>query len=277
MFRGNERNEDKSKEQKENDETNDEKTNFFSENVELIGKNIKQKYYKVLFPEISLKKVIVWISFAQVLIFILCCLLSENLEAPNVQVLMFFGATYGPAIRQGELWRLVLPIFLHANWWHLIINTLCILNLGLTIENKYKTANFLLIYFGSGIIGNILTTICNPCLLAVGASTSGFGLIGCSIIEIFLAWEHLNARAKRHYSVNISVFLLFFLFVSFSPTVDIFGHIGGFICGAFLSCHFNRFLGYDIFQKSLYYGFGSLCGLISIYLPFRLFVADLPC
>lgn len=278
MIRKNEKNEGVSKgEHKENYETNEESKGFLSENIELLGKNIKKKDFKVFFPEISLSKIIVWISFIQVLIYILCCLLSENLVAPSVQVLMFFGATYGPSIRHGELWRLVLPIFLHANWWHLIINTLCILNLGLTIENKYRKNRFMFIYFGSGIIGNMLTTICNPCLLAVGASTSGFGLIGCSIIEIFLAWEHLNEKAKRHYSLNISLFLLFFLFVSFSPTVDMFGHLGGFICGAFLSCHFNKFLGYDLFQKALYYGLGYLCALICIYLPIRLFIIGIPC
>lgn len=262
---------------KEDDETNEENKKSVTENVQLLSRGIKQKYYNVLFPEISLNKIIVWISFAQMLVFVLSCLLSENLVAPNIQVLMFLGATYGPSIRYGEIWRLVLPIFLHASWWHLIINTLCILNLGLTIENKYKTKKFLLIYFCSGILGNILTTICNPCLLAVGASTSGFGLIGCSIIEIFLAWEHLNEKARTHYSFNIFLFLLFFLFISYSPTVDIFGHIGGFICGAFLSCHFNRFLGYDVFKNALYYGLGCIAGLICIYLPIRLFITDIPC
>ncbi|CRH03744.1 rhomboid protease ROM3, putative [Plasmodium relictum] len=259
------------------DTENEENLDFLSENIELIGKNIKNKYYNILFPDISLKKIIVWISFFQVIIYILSCLLSENLETPNVQVLMFLGATYGPSIKHGELWRLLFPIFLHANWWHLIINILCILNLGLIIESKYKRSRFLLIYFLSGIIGNILTTICNPCQLAVGASTSGFGLIGCSILEIFLAWGNLTKKAKNYYIFNISIFLIFFLFVSFSPTVDFFGHIGGFLCGAFLACHYNKFIGYNFFQESLYYSFASICALIIFYLPIRLFVINMPC
>ncbi|ETW37000.1 hypothetical protein PFTANZ_02299 [Plasmodium falciparum Tanzania (2000708)] len=147
---------------------------------------------------------------------------------------------------EGQYWRLVLPIFLHANLWHLIINILCILNLGLIIESKYKKSKFLLIYFLSGATGNILTTICNPCQLAVGASTSGFGLIGCSIFEIFLAWKNLTRKAKNYYILNIFLFLLFFMFVSFSPSVDLFGHIGGFLCGAFLCCHYNKFIGYNM-------------------------------
>lgn len=267
---------------KKNDDDNkydeqEQNWNFIPENIELLGKSVKDKYTDILFPDISLNKSIVWITFIQILVYIITCLLSENLEVPNVQVLMFFGATYGPSIKQGEIWRFILPIFLHANWWHLIINTLCILNLGLLIENKYKTSRFLLIYFLSGIIGNILTTICNPCLLAVGASTSGFGLIGCSILEIFLAWAHLNKKAKSFYVLNISMFLIFFFLVSFSPTVDFFGHIGGFFCGAFLACHFNKFIGYNLFQNALYYGFGTICSLIILYLPIRIFVLDMPC
>ncbi|KAI4839950.1 rhomboid protease ROM3 [Plasmodium brasilianum] len=228
---------------------NEEIAHLSPETIELIDSNSKNKFYDILFPEISLNKIIVWISFFQIIIYIISCLLSENLALPNVQILMFLGATYGPSIKQGELWRLVFPIFLHANWWHLIINIICILNLGLVIESKYKSSKFLLIYFLSGLTGNVLTTICNPCQLAVGASTSGFGLIGCSILEIFLAWKNLSKKAKKYYIFNICVFLIFFLFVSFSPTVDFFGHIGGFLCGAFLACHFNKFVGYDLYRQ----------------------------
>ncbi|KOB60980.1 hypothetical protein PFHG_02764 [Plasmodium falciparum HB3] len=201
-----------------------------SENIKLLEKQTKNKYVDILFPGIELNKIIVWISFFQIIIYILSCLLSENLSTPNVHILILLGATYGPLIKEGQYWRLVLPIFLHANLWHLIINILCILNLGLIIETT----------------GNILTTICNPCQLAVGASTSGFGLIGCSIFEIFLAWKNLTRKAKNYYILNIFLFLLFFMFVSFSPSVDLFGHIGGFLCGAFLCCHYNKFIGYNM-------------------------------
>ncbi|GAB65115.1 rhomboid protease [Plasmodium cynomolgi strain B] len=249
-----------------------------SENVPLMEGSPKGgTFYDMLFPDMSPRRIIVWISFAQIIIYILSCLLSENLTAPSVQALMFLGATYGPAIKQGEIWRLLFPIFLHANWWHLIINIMCMLNLGLVIESKYKKGNFFFLYFLSGVVGNILTTICNPCQLAVGASTSGFGLIGFSILEIFLAWANLSRRAKNYYIFNVSVFVLFFLFVSFSPTVDFFGHIGGFLCGAFLACHYNKAMGYDFFQTSLYYSFACICALIVLYLPVRLYVTDMPC
>ncbi|EUT87355.1 hypothetical protein PFAG_02177 [Plasmodium falciparum Santa Lucia] len=248
-----------------------------SENIKLLEKQTKNKYVDILFPGIELNKIIVWISFFQIIIYILSCLLSENLSTPNVHILILLGATYGPLIKEGQYWRLVLPIFLHANLWHLIINILCILNLGLIIESKYKKSKFLLIYFLSGATGNILTTICNPCQLAVGASTSGFGLIGCSIFEIFLAWKNLTRKAKNYYILNIFLFLLFFMFVSFSPSVDLFGHIGGFLCGAFLCCHYNKFIGYNIFQKFLYYSFFFICSLIIIYLPVRLYIINMPC
>ncbi|GAW79626.1 rhomboid protease ROM3 [Plasmodium gonderi] len=256
---------------------NENDVNEVNENIPLVGRNKKDTFYDMLMPDISLNKIIVWISLAQVIIYILSCLLSENLLAPNVEILMFLGATYGPSIKQGELWRLLFPIFLHANWWHLIINIICILNLGLVIEGKYKRGKFSLLYIMSGFIGNTLTTICNPCQLAVGASTSGFGLIGCSILEIFLAWNNLSRKAKKYYIFNVFIFLLFFLFLSFSPTVDFFGHIGGFLCGAFFACHYNKFIGYDFFQKSLYYSFSSICVIIVLYLPIRLFVTDMPC
>ncbi|SBS82262.1 rhomboid protease ROM3 (ROM3) [Plasmodium ovale curtisi] len=78
---------------------NEENSGLSSETSELIEKGTKGKYYDTLFPDISLNRVIVWISFFQIIIYILSCLLSENLTVPNVRVLMFLGATYGPSIK----------------------------------------------------------------------------------------------------------------------------------------------------------------------------------
>ncbi|WBY56245.1 rhomboid protease ROM3 [Plasmodium yoelii yoelii] len=90
---------------------NDENSNLLPGTTELIEKNAQNKFYDVLFPQISLNRIIVWISFFQIIIYILSCLLSENLTVPNVDVLMFLGATYGPSVKYPSFTYFIIIIF----------------------------------------------------------------------------------------------------------------------------------------------------------------------
>lgn len=56
-------------------------------------------------------RIIVWISFFQIIIYILSCLLSENLTVPNVDVLIFLGATYGPSVKYLPFTYFIITIF----------------------------------------------------------------------------------------------------------------------------------------------------------------------
>jgi GlpG protein len=52
-----------------------------------------------------------------------------------------------PEIRQGQLWRLVTPIFIHFNWWHILFNLWNLYSLGGVFEitrGKWKLALFVL-------------------------------------------------------------------------------------------------------------------------------------
>lgn len=58
--------------------------------------------------------------------------------------LLYFSTdrTLGP-ILQGEVWRLVTPIFMHADWLHLLFNMLWTLQFGMQIEYRKGSAKFL--------------------------------------------------------------------------------------------------------------------------------------
>src|ERR1017187_6529564 len=48
----------------------------------------------------------------------------------NTAVLLNFGASFGPYLRRGEYWRLVMPIFLHGGWLHILGNSYALYILG---------------------------------------------------------------------------------------------------------------------------------------------------
>ena len=57
------------------------------------------------------------------------------------------------AIRAGEYWRLLTPVFLHGSAIHLLVNSLSLHNLGPTSEQLWGRKRFLAVYLASGESG----------------------------------------------------------------------------------------------------------------------------
>src|SRR3954469_19003511 len=56
-----------------------------------------------------------------------------------------------------EYYRLISSGFLHSGWWHLFLNMVSLFLFGAQIELYYGAGNFLLIYFGAIVGGNLLS------------------------------------------------------------------------------------------------------------------------
>jgi membrane associated rhomboid family serine protease len=80
-----------------------------------------------------------------------------------------------------QIWRLFTSLFLHASASHLFFNMLGLYFFGKILEEEVKPKRFLLIYFLSGIAGNLVYgfTSANP---VVGASGCVFGLMGFAML-----------------------------------------------------------------------------------------------
>merc|ERR1711957_438106 len=86
-----------------------------------------------------------------------------------------------------------------------------------------------------GFLGNLLSVMSDPMKLAVGASTSGFGLLGVWAAEVLLTWNLLGENRPR------VLFWVAFMIMScvamstISPNVDFIGHFGGAFAGFLLA------------------------------------------
>ena len=65
------------------------------------------------------------------------------------------GALSGPAVADGEYWRLLTSGFLHAGLFHLMFNMLSLWVLGSLLEPAVGRARFALIYFVSLLCGSL--------------------------------------------------------------------------------------------------------------------------
>ena len=86
------------------------------------------------------------------------------------------GAIYGPAVADGEWWRLVTGGFLHAGLIHLAFNMYLLWMLGGALE-RYAGAGFLAIYFTALLWGSAGALLLSPDSRTVGASGAVFGLM----------------------------------------------------------------------------------------------------
>jgi GlpG protein len=60
-----------------------------------------------------------------------------------------------PAVLQGEVWRLVTPIFVHFGVWHLLFNLLWLFQLGSMIERRLGAGTLAALVLGSAAVSNL--------------------------------------------------------------------------------------------------------------------------
>lgn len=84
------------------------------------------------------------------------------------------------AVYEFQIWRFATAIFLHGSVVHLLYNLFALLFFGFILERKIGSRNFLIVFFLSGIIGNIIGV--NFYSSSLGASGAIYGILGCLAI-----------------------------------------------------------------------------------------------
>jgi rhomboid protease GluP len=144
--------------------------------------------------------------------------------------LTVLGAKYGPAIRLGQIWRLLTPVFLHASIYHIFFNMYALLVYGQDVEARFGHVRFLLLYFLSAYAGNILSFLLTPGV-SIGASTAVFGLIAAEA-GFFLQNRRLFGRRADSVLLNLAIIGGINLFLGFTTEgIDNWGHLGGLLGG----------------------------------------------
>ncbi|MDP9399678.1 MAG: rhomboid family intramembrane serine protease [Actinomycetota bacterium] len=135
------------------------------------------------------------------------------------------GALFGPAVADGELWRIVTGGFLHANLLHILFNMYFLWFLGQLLEPAVGKLRFGLLYVISLLGGSFGALLLSPDALTVGASGAVFGLLAAAILAA-------RARGIDPLQSSLGMTLLLNLGITFLlPGISIGGHLGGLVAG----------------------------------------------
>lgn len=188
-------------------------------------------FMDMLFPGFDSSSFIWKVSLLQLTEYFGTVMLGNANGAPKLCSLFLLGASWGPSIANGAVWRLFLPVMLHANALHIFFNMFFQLRIGFQMEKQFGKRKFCLLYMFGGFLGNLLSVAFDPMKLAVGASTSGFGLLGVWLAEVVLTWELLGASRPRIFLWFAFMILSCIMMSTISPNVDFMGHFGGAFAG----------------------------------------------
>ena len=137
------------------------------------------------------------------------------------------------SLRSGKYYTLITSMFLHADIIHIAFNMYALYILGPQVEKYYGRFKFALIYFLSGILGNIFSCVfMDSNVFSIGASGAIFGLLGS--IAYFTYYYRATLQGLLRSQV-VPIILLNLVIGLVIPGIDVSAHLGGLIGGVLIS------------------------------------------
>lgn len=154
-------------------------------------------------------------------------LISTSLPLPPP-----IGAGSLPEVRDGQVWRLVTPIFIHFGWIHLLFNMFWLRDLGTFVQNRFGPWYLGALVLVTAVLSNLLQYFWSGYPIFGGMSGVNYALFG------FL-W--MRGKYDRHaaWSLNPQIvqtmLVWFFLCIFLSKTIGMgvanAAHFGGLVSG----------------------------------------------
>jgi membrane associated rhomboid family serine protease len=145
--------------------------------------------------------------------------------APSSQTIYDLGGLFGPAVAEGDWWRLIASGFLHVSLIHIGFNMLLLFLLGRLLEPAIGTPRFVGVYFASLLAGSLGVILLDPNSLSAGASGAVFGIAGAVFVIA-------RGRGMDAIAAEIGFLIVFNLVFTFAASnISVGAHVGGLIGG----------------------------------------------
>lgn len=180
--------------------------------------------------------------------------------------LIDYGGLVHFNVVEGEWYRLLSHMFLHADFTHLLMNMFTLIIFGKLIEGALGSLKMGMIYFISGLFAGLLSLSIDTVSISIGASGGIFGLIGAFIVYLFTK-KSVNNQFVVQTLIGIVILSLLTLFIN---NVNHFAHLGGFLGGAMVMYVMYKWRHNDKYKVHYLIG----CIAISIILVITILVRE---
>lgn len=140
-----------------------------------------------------------------------------------------YGLKVNELILDGQFWRLITPVLLHASILHIGFNMYALYVLGPELERHFGHLPFLALYLLSGFAGVVLSFLLTQSP-SLGASTAIFGLLAAQGVFVYLNQKLFGRRAQVMLRSIIQIAVINLL-IGLTPGIDNWGHVGGLLGG----------------------------------------------
>lgn len=201
-------------------------------NEKLMNSSEREEYHEKSKKRPSPVSVVLVI--VNVLIFLTSLLIGNAAgDAPNP--FLESGCMEFSAIGDGQFYRLITAMFLHADFQHVISNMLLLYFMGEMVEHKTGSVRFAIIYFVSGIMGNVISYVyeltSGARYTAIGASGAVYGIMGALLFLVIIKTKGLDIPVRR-----MILMVAYCVYSSFAADhIDYAAHLGGLFIGFLLT------------------------------------------
>lgn len=133
-------------------------------------------------------------------------------------------AIYGPAVADGQFFRVIGSGFLHFGPIHLLANMFALYIVGRDIEMVLGRSRYLAVYFVSMLGGSAAVLAFQPNAVTAGASGAIFGLFGAQAVILL--------RLKQSPGPVLTIIFINVVISISVPGISLWGHLGGLAAGA---------------------------------------------
>jgi len=164
-----------------------------------------------------------------ILISVIMIFSGVGIIEPRGNELIEWGANFKPITTDGQWWRLLSSVFVHAGLIHLAYNMFALFFIGPFLESSIGSKKFMIIYLLTGIIASFTSLAFHDSTISVGASGAIFGMYGLTASLMLLKLLDKNLTAMLW--VSIAIFIGLNLIMGLSGGIDMAAHLGGLISG----------------------------------------------